>query len=152
MLPSMLKQRLARQTARAIRAYGSASSSHGEHKFPVEGFTSIAWKLGAVGLVGVVAWGEWDRRATEGGQREHPMTRFIADMQPEAKMWEDRNAKHYALAQDAAEEQLLLKSAGPAKMRRLTDPMAFDRGSPFGVAVGSQVDLSDLKIRTDTTV
>jgi hypothetical protein len=112
------------------------------------GFNSAAWKLGVVGVVGLLVWYEWDQRIQQQGQT-NPIAKFFADYFPSATLWEDRNAQHYRLVQSAAQDQLLVRTMTRPPIRRLTDTMAFDRGSPFGVPVGSQADLSDLKIRTD---
>ncbi|RSH87156.1 hypothetical protein EHS25_003647 [Saitozyma podzolica] len=77
------------------------------------------------------------------------ITRWLAKNTPDAKVWTERNDKHLELTKEAAEERLLFQEAERPRVWRLRNTAAFEAGSPHSVPVGSQVDLSDLKIKPE---
>ncbi|KAL1409094.1 hypothetical protein Q8F55_005918 [Vanrija albida] len=78
------------------------------------------------------------------------ITRAIASgTKEDAANWAKRNDKHLELARAQADDKILVQEAERPKVWRLRYPSAFEQASPHAIAVGSQADLSDLKIKSD---
>ncbi|WWD20913.1 hypothetical protein CI109_105391 [Kwoniella shandongensis] len=77
------------------------------------------------------------------------VTRWLAGITPEAKVWKERNDKHLELSREGAETKLLFQEAERPKVWRMRYPSSFEQASPHNVAVGSQADLSGLQIRAE---
>ncbi|WWC64978.1 uncharacterized protein I303_107592 [Kwoniella dejecticola CBS 10117] len=75
------------------------------------------------------------------------VTRLLASITPKAEVWTQRNDKHLELSKEAAETKLLFQEAERPKVLRMRYPSAFEQASPHNIAVGSQTDLSDLKVQ-----
>ncbi|WVQ95423.1 hypothetical protein IAU59_002520 [Kwoniella sp. CBS 9459] len=75
------------------------------------------------------------------------LTKKLADITPEAKVWTERNDKHLELTKEAAETKLLFQEAERPKVLRMRYPSAFEQASPHNIPVGSQADLTDLKVQ-----
>ncbi|WVF67806.1 hypothetical protein IAT40_002567 [Kwoniella sp. CBS 6097] len=75
------------------------------------------------------------------------LTKKLADITPKAKVWTERNDKHLELTKEAAETKLLFQEAERPKVLRMRYPSAFEQASPHNIPVGSQADLTDLKVQ-----
>ncbi|WVQ63463.1 uncharacterized protein L199_001616 [Kwoniella botswanensis] len=75
------------------------------------------------------------------------VTRLLASITPESRIWTERNDKHLELSKDAAETKLLFQEAERPRVLRMRYPSSFEQASPHNIAVGSQTDLSDLKVQ-----
>ncbi|WRT70935.1 uncharacterized protein IL334_007934 [Kwoniella shivajii] len=75
------------------------------------------------------------------------ITRLLTQITPEAKVWTERNDKHLELTKEAAETKLLFQEAERPRVWRMRYPSAFEQASPHSIPVGSQTDLSDLKVQ-----
>ncbi|KAI9592593.1 hypothetical protein BDF19DRAFT_451022 [Syncephalis fuscata] len=103
-------------------------------------------------MAGMVGWTELDRRITDNGKKEHPIAAFIDGLRTDSETWTSRSAKHFELVKEAIDDYMVFSTTKRPHMYRLRDPLSFERASPFAVPVGSEVDLSDLRVRTDTTI
>lgn len=101
------------------------------------------------------------------------LTRYIKhNLTPQADLWKERNEKHLELAVEAADAKLLFQEAERPSVRRLrylgSVELAgiseraqleltrvsrlcstFSQASPNAIMVGSQADLTDLKIKSE---
>ncbi|WWC72797.1 uncharacterized protein I206_106761 [Kwoniella pini CBS 10737] len=75
------------------------------------------------------------------------VTRLLAQITPKAEVWTQRNDKHLELSKEAAETKLLFQEAERPKVLRMRYPSSFEQASPHNIAVGSQADLTDLKVQ-----
>ncbi|AFR98235.1 hypothetical protein C343_06211 [Cryptococcus neoformans C23] len=75
------------------------------------------------------------------------LTRWLAKQTEKAEVWAQRNEKHLELTKEAAETKLLFQEGERPKVLRMRYPSSFEQASPHSIAVGSQADLSDLKVR-----
>ncbi|GAA6003074.1 hypothetical protein JCM10207_001972 [Rhodosporidiobolus poonsookiae] len=161
-VPSLLRParsaatpRVARRAAGSSRQAHSAAADATHESYPQEGFNaSFWWKLSVVGVGAFV----YSRVAPvhlapkEGANLdEQPwLTRYIAyNLNPSADKWRARNDKHLELAKEAAEDKLLFQEAEKSRIRRLRYLGTFDQASPNGIPVGSQADLSGLRIKSE---
>jgi len=69
-------------------------------------------------------------------------------MTPE-KEWRRLNEKHFEQVLEAADDNRFNQSIERPAIHRTRYPEAFERAAPNNIGVGSQADLSDLKIRYD---
>ncbi|KAK8850749.1 hypothetical protein IAR55_004669 [Kwoniella newhampshirensis] len=77
------------------------------------------------------------------------VTRMLAGITPEAKVWTERNDRHLELSKENAETRLLFQEAERPKVWRMRYPSSFEQASPHNVPVGSQTDLSGLQVRAE---
>jgi hypothetical protein len=92
-----------------------------------------------------------DALAAQAKNESTPLiTRLLArDMAGNADVWTERNDKHLKLSAEAADTRLLFQEAERPKVFRLRSPSSFENASPHVVPVGSQADLSDLKVKSE---
>ncbi|RSH78664.1 uncharacterized protein EHS24_002393 [Apiotrichum porosum] len=80
------------------------------------------------------------------------LTRVLSkELAGEDAVWTKRNDKHLELACEAADTKLIIQDAERPKVHRLTYPSAFEQASPHSIAVGSQCDLSDLVVKSESS-
>ncbi|TYJ51686.1 hypothetical protein B9479_007736 [Cryptococcus floricola] len=85
------------------------------------------------------------RRDVEG---ELPwLTRWFVRETEKAEVWRERADRHLELEKERADGRLLVQEAERPRVLRMRYPSRFEQASPFNIPVGSQVDLSDLKVR-----
>ncbi|KAL9940520.1 hypothetical protein V8E36_000008 [Tilletia maclaganii] len=77
------------------------------------------------------------------------ITRYLEHHTTPLSEYTDRNAKWLEAAKRTAEDKLLLQDAERPPVQRLRYIGHFDGGSPHGIRPGTQLDLSDLKIKLD---
>nr|ODN74929.1 hypothetical protein L203_06612 [Cryptococcus depauperatus CBS 7841] len=75
------------------------------------------------------------------------LTRWLANQISKAEVWKKRNDKHLELSKEAAETKLLFQEAERPRIWRMRYPSSFEQASPYNIPVGSQIDLSDLKVQ-----
>ncbi|PWZ02157.1 hypothetical protein BCV70DRAFT_198439 [Testicularia cyperi] len=160
-------------TTSAVRGDASASSSStaaAEEEYPAETFGAPIWRYTILGLI--AGFGLYristlhadphPSRASSSGrsapgnesednlhdQIEKPwLTRYIEAWTAPTSVWKERNARHLELVKEKAEERLLFQDAERPPVHRLRFPQIFEQASPHAVGAGTQVDLSDLKVK-----
>ncbi|WVQ77617.1 hypothetical protein IAR50_007305 [Cryptococcus sp. DSM 104548] len=75
------------------------------------------------------------------------LTRWFVRETEKAEVWKERADRHLELTKEGADMKLLFQEAERPKVLRMRYPSRFEQASPFNIGVGSQVDLSDLKVR-----
>ncbi|KAI0319175.1 hypothetical protein OF83DRAFT_1163084 [Amylostereum chailletii] len=122
---------------------------HDEHhdstQYPKEGFTSRGWTYSIVAALGIVGFYKFAPTAGE----DNFLTRYIAFYYTPVEEWATRNAKHLQLSSELSEAQHVIQGACRPPVRRYRYPQKFELASPFSVPVGTDVDLSDLKVKSD---
>lgn len=141
----LLKQSPIRQVA---RSYGTESKHAAQH-FPEESFGGNAWRNGLIAVIAGVAWYRIDQHVTHSGDEKHPFTKWIEYHMTTSEEKDSTNQANLISATAAAEYKLFAQEAQRAPIYRMRYPEAFERASPRGLTAGNQVDLSDLKIRSD---
>ncbi|BEI85960.1 hypothetical protein CcaverHIS002_0602470 [Cutaneotrichosporon cavernicola] len=165
--------RPALQTARNVRAARSFQTSaarraaHGDSKYDThESFFTGPWiHAGILFALGVTAYNflpapkevvaapvvNTDALEADAKDASLPwLTRFLSGRIAETADNNDKyNDKHLALAVDVADQRLLFNEAEMPKVRRLTYPSLFEQQSPNCVGVGTEVNLSDLVVKTE---
>ncbi|RKP11451.1 hypothetical protein BJ684DRAFT_21979 [Piptocephalis cylindrospora] len=141
---------LSRSLQASIRSRGQtyATTTEGP-KFKEEGFSSSVWTFALVAVVGTLALAKHADYVTEGGEKEHPLTTYLREGMPEEGKLKSNEAKHLKETERAAKLNLLQANHQSAKMHLMVYPEKMDLANPFMVPVGSQVDMSDVKVRTD---
>ncbi|CCF49653.1 hypothetical protein NDA11_003826 [Ustilago hordei] len=159
-------------STRIVRAGTSSSSaSAADEEYPSENFGAPIWRytfLGAIAVFGLYristlhADPHPSRASSSGrsapgnesednlhseGQQKPWLTRYIEHWSTPTSVWKERNARHLELVKEKAEERLLFQDAERPPVHRLRYTQIFEQASPHAVAPGSQVDLSDLKIK-----
>ncbi|KDN51380.1 hypothetical protein K437DRAFT_254787 [Tilletiaria anomala UBC 951] len=149
-------------------AHSSSPSSSGDEYVTNEGFSAPIWRNTFFLLIaGVVAYRLSEMQASTSSAHsshvnadEHDdseeaadtrpfLTRYIAYYTTPADVWKRRNAKHYELVKEEAEKKLFFQDAERPPVHRFRYPQTFEQASPHGLPVGAQVDLSDLKVKTE---
>ncbi|KAK0517765.1 hypothetical protein OC834_006169 [Tilletia horrida] len=152
-------------------AQGSSPGAHQEEaheEYPREDFSSPFFRnvvvfgiaIGVVYKVSNIHEGLHASRASSSGKSsfqdaEHAekakpwLTRYIEHHTTPTSVYKEANAQWLEAAQKTAETKLLLQDAERPPVVRLRHIGSFEAGSPFGILPGSQVDLSDLKIKKD---
>ncbi|ETS61684.1 hypothetical protein PaG_04183 [Moesziomyces aphidis] len=160
-------------TTRTVRAGASSSSSSAaaaDEEYPSEGFGAPIWRytfLGAIAAFGLYristlhadphpSRASSSGRSAPGNESEDDLhvegqkpwlTRYIEHWTTPSSVWKERNARHLELVKEKAEERLLFQDAERPPVHRLRYTQIFEQASPHGIGAGSQVDLSDLKIK-----
>ncbi|GAK63140.1 uncharacterized protein PAN0_002d1343 [Moesziomyces antarcticus] len=160
-------------TTRTVRAGASSSSSSAaaaDEEYPSEGFGAPIWRytfLGAIAAFGLYristlhadphpSRASSSGRSAPGNESEDNLhvegqkpwlTRYIEHWTTPSSVWKERNARHLELVKEKAEERLLFQDAERPPVHRLRYTQIFEQASPHGIGAGSQVDLSDLKIK-----
>ncbi|CEP15918.1 hypothetical protein [Parasitella parasitica] len=144
------KTRLLNQASvrQVIRNYASESKQTTQ-SFPEESFGGNAWRNGAIAIVAGLIWYRVDQHITHSGDEKHPFTRWIEYRMTSAEQNDAFNQAKLASAEAAAEYKLFVQDAQRAPIYRMRYPEAFERHSPRGYTAGTQVDLTDLKVRSD---
>ncbi|KAI8374945.1 hypothetical protein EDC96DRAFT_497364 [Choanephora cucurbitarum] len=133
----------------SVRGYAT-ESKQATQEFPVESFGTNAWRNGVIAVVAGLVWFRVDQHMTGSGDEKHPFTRWIEyRMMTTAEENDKVNHTNLAGAEAAAQYKLFYQEAQRSPIHRMRYPEAFERASPRGLAAGNQVDLSDLKIRSD---
>ncbi|KAF1802278.1 hypothetical protein FB192DRAFT_1377249 [Mucor lusitanicus] len=135
-------------TRQAIRSYASESKQAAQ-TFPEESFGGNAWRNGAIAIVAGLVWYRVDQHITHSGDEKHPFTRWIEYRMTSAEKNDEFNQAKLASAEAAAEYKLFVQDAQRAPIYRMRYPEAFERHSARGLTAGTQVDLTDLKVRSD---
>ncbi|KAJ9475123.1 hypothetical protein PHBOTO_005183 [Pseudozyma hubeiensis] len=156
-------------STRIVRA-GASSSSAADEEYPSENFGAPIWRyafLGAIATFGLYristlhadphpSRASSSGRSAPGNESEDNfhdddakpwLTRYIEHWTTSPSVWKERNARHLELVKEKAEERLLFQDAERPPVHRLRYTQIFEQASPHAVAPGSQVDLSDLKIK-----
>lgn len=77
------------------------------------------------------------------------LTRYLAHNKPSSEESKLNADKLLALKKELADETLLLSDAHRPVLLRLSNPGTFEQASPHKISVGSQADLSDLKVKSN---
>ncbi|WOO82640.1 uncharacterized protein LOC62_04G006122 [Vanrija pseudolonga] len=149
-------------TSAARRGGHSGGSSHAD---TVETFFDAKWATRALLVsAAVLLWPYLPERPTsaaspslapaaaekEATSAPSFITRAIASgTKEDAENWAKRNDQHLALTREQADEKILVQEAERPKVWRMRYPSSFEQASPHGIPVGSQADLSDLKVKSD---
>ncbi|GAA5971166.1 hypothetical protein JCM11641_004169 [Rhodosporidiobolus odoratus] len=155
--PSALPRAAARRVTPSSSSRNASSAAHpaDTEVYPQEGFNASFWWKLAVGGVAVAVYlraAPVHLAPKEGVDLEQQpwLTRYIAhNLAPSADKWKGRNEKHLELAKQAADDKLLFQEAEKSRIRRLRYLGTFDQASPNAIEVGSQADLSGLKIKSE---
>ncbi|SPO26265.1 uncharacterized protein UTRI_02541 [Ustilago trichophora] len=158
-------------STRILRGGASSSSTAADHDdYTTENFGAPIWRytfLGAIAVFGLYristlhadphpSRASSSGRSAPGNQSEDNLhtdaqkpwlTRYIEHWSTPSSVWKERNARHLELAKQKAEERLLFQDAERPPVHRLRYTESFEQASPHAIATGSQVDLSDLKIK-----
>ncbi|CAM0138834.1 hypothetical protein VKS41_005952 [Umbelopsis sp. WA50703] len=133
------------------RGYATEHVKHaGEQpKFQPETFGSNAWRNTMFVVIAGLVWYRVDQHITTSGDEKHPITKWVEYHMTPATENDRVASEHLDHAVSKAEDRLLFQEAQRAPVYRMRYPEAFERASPHAIAVGSQVDLSDLKVKTN---
>lgn len=134
------------------------------------GFNSPIWRNAALFSLALVLYYRLSPTPALKADEEAPVsfiTNYLAFHRPEENLFKARNAKHLDLAKAAADDKLLFQEAERPKVRRMRYPgyviptfrpgrtlircenRSFEQASPNAIVVGSQTDLSDLRIKSE---
>ncbi|CDU25720.1 uncharacterized protein SPSC_05891 [Sporisorium scitamineum] len=156
-------------STRIVRG-ASSSSAAADEEYPSENFGAPIWRytfsgaIAAFGLyrISTLHADPHPSRASSSGRSapgnesednlhlegEKPwLTRYIEHWTTPSSVWKERNARHLELVKEKAEERLLFQDAERPPVHRLRYTGTFEQASPHAVGPGTQVDLSDLKIK-----
>ncbi|VDC01677.1 unnamed protein product [Peniophora sp. CBMAI 1063] len=146
---------VARSPAAAVpaarRPYSAAHDDHHDHHeedttvYPPEGFNSRGWIYTIAGIAGVVAFYKY----APSQDSDNRLKRWIQARVEQAKNLQDRGDQHLALSTENQDGILTVQSARRPSSYRLRHPEVIGSASPFSVPVGSQVDLSGVRVKAD---
>ncbi|RKP23514.1 hypothetical protein SYNPS1DRAFT_30296 [Syncephalis pseudoplumigaleata] len=122
MIAPLVSRQLGRSALRMRRLYATETSSTASYP-PEKGGTAKVWLFALAGMAGMVGWTELDRRITEDGKKEHPITRLVEDFRIDSSIWTQRNAKHHELVKDYVDDFFIFSTAKRPHMHRTRDPM-----------------------------
>ncbi|KAF0348038.1 NADH-ubiquinone oxidoreductase subunit [Gigaspora margarita] len=114
-----------------------------------EGFGTKAWRNTLLVCLAGFAWYHLDRYLTKNGELKHPITEIIESLMTPDSEWRRINVHNAKTANIIANDRLLFGEAKRPPIHRLMHPDCFERTSPFLIEPGTDVDLSDLVIKTD---
>ncbi|CBQ72395.1 conserved hypothetical protein [Sporisorium reilianum SRZ2] len=157
-------------STRIVRGGASSSSTAADDEYPSENFGAPIWRytfLGAIAAFGLYristlhadphpSRASSSGRSAPGNESEDNLhvegekpwlTRYIEHWTTPSSVWKERNARHLELVKEKAEERLLFQDAERPPVHRLRYTQIFEQASPHAVGPGTQVDLSDLKIK-----
>ena len=77
------------------------------------------------------------------------LTRYLAHNKANADESKANSDRLLALKKELADETLLLSDAHRPTLIRLSNPGTFEQASPHKISVGTQADLSDLKVKSN---
>ncbi|KAI9364776.1 hypothetical protein BD770DRAFT_433525 [Pilaira anomala] len=147
MVARLLNSQILKQSRQVVRSYATETKQAAQH-FPEESFGGNAWRNGVIAVVAAVAWYRIDQHITQGDEK-HPFTKWIEYRMSSAEEKDNINQANLAGAEAAAEYKLFAQDAQRAPIYRMRYPESFERASPRALVTGNQVDLTDLKIRSD---
>ncbi|TIC03549.1 hypothetical protein E3Q17_00805 [Wallemia mellicola] len=155
----MIINRASQATQRQIRTIstsrvcrGSDSHSHGyddgsNEVYAPANLLSAGW-LKLFGFAGLSAVALSAYSSTQDG-KEPFLTRYLSYNKSSTEESKTNTDKLLALKKELADETLLMSDAHRPTLIRLSNPGTFEQASPHKIAVGSQSDLSDLKVKTN---
>ncbi|KAI9275501.1 hypothetical protein BDA99DRAFT_431415 [Phascolomyces articulosus] len=142
----LVRAPLARQMARRTFASDAKDASP---KFAEETFNGNIWRNTAIAIIAGVVIYRVDQHLTKQGDEKHPVTKWIEYHMESSDDMDKLNQQKLDEASKLAEYRLVAQDAQRAPIYRLRNPESFERASPRGLVTGNQVDLSDLKVRSD---
>ncbi|KAI9227301.1 MAG: hypothetical protein DHS80DRAFT_24397 [Piptocephalis tieghemiana] len=111
-----LQASVCRRTPSAPYSSSSSSSSTEGYMFKEEGFSSPAWKVSLVTVVGMVALIQHADYVTEGGKKEHPLTQYLRGQMPDEKEVARLEEKHIVETEREARLNLMQANHRSATM------------------------------------
>ena len=124
----------------------NSSTSSASSKVKEEGFNSPLWGWG-VGILGIGYGMVYLAEKNNISIEQHMKLVWIKVFGQVEQDWESPNRRHLQLAEAEAEDMLIHKALERPEKFTLRSPELFERASPFGVSVGSQVNLDGVKLR-----
>ncbi|RHZ88517.1 hypothetical protein Glove_22g119 [Diversispora epigaea] len=129
----------------ATRQYATNETNQEIRK---EGFGAPIWRNSLIVCLVGFAWYHLDKYITKSGENKHPITELIESwMTPDAE-WRRITLNNLAYKTKTAEDTMLMLEARPPPMYRLRYPEQFESMNPFLIEPGTDVDLSDLVVKT----
>ncbi|KZV66896.1 hypothetical protein PENSPDRAFT_584706 [Peniophora sp. CONT] len=132
------------------QASGAAHDDHHHHEedttvYPPEGFNSRGWIYTIAGIAGVVAFYKY----APSQDSDNGVKRWIQARLEQAKNLQDRSDEHLALSAANQDGILTIQSARRPSSYRIRHAEMIGSSSPFSVPVGSEVDLSGVRVKGD---
>ncbi|KAI7873106.1 uncharacterized protein EV154DRAFT_452749 [Mucor mucedo] len=141
----LLKGSPVRQVARSY----ATESNQATHHFAEESFGNNFWRNSVIAVVATAAWFRVDQHLVGASDEKHPITKWFEYHMTTSEQNDQINHANLAGATAAAEYKLFAQDAQRAPIHRMRNPESFENASPRGLVTGNQVDLTDLKIRSD---
>ncbi|CAO3597044.1 unnamed protein product [Absidia cylindrospora] len=130
------------------RGYASQASKKAGEEFPAETFGTSAWKKTAIVVALGAVWYNVDQSLAKSGNK-NIVTKWVEFVMTPSDENNDINESFYSHSQNLADYRLVYQEAQRAPIHRMRYPESFERASPRALTAGSQMDLSDVKIRSD---
>ncbi|KAI8330064.1 hypothetical protein BC941DRAFT_441413 [Chlamydoabsidia padenii] len=139
--------RFASQARRLTRGYATVKQTTAE-EFPAETFATSAWKkAAAVVALGAVVYNVDQSMAKSGSK--NVITQWVELVMTPTEKNNQVNEAFYTNSQNMADYRLVYQEAQRAPIHRMRYPESFERASPRALTAGAQMDLSDVKVRSD---
>ncbi|KAG2218062.1 hypothetical protein INT45_007225 [Circinella minor] len=136
-------------TRQITRRNFASDAKDASPKFAEETFNGNIWRNTVIAVIAGVAIYRIDQHLTNQGEEKHPFTKWIEYHMESSEDMDKFNQQKLDDASKLAEYRLVVQEAQRAPIYRLRNPESFERASPRGLVTGQQVDLSDLKVRSD---
>ncbi|KAI8988182.1 hypothetical protein BDF20DRAFT_854332 [Mycotypha africana] len=146
---SLLNKAVCARTVRLYATETKAAATTATEQFPAETFGGNAWRNGLIAVVAGFIWYRVDQHITHSGDEKHPFTKWIEYHMSTAEENDQYSHAKIEAAKAAAEYKLLVQSSDRRPIYRMRNTELFERHSSRGYTMGTQCDLSDLKIRSD---
>jgi len=141
----------ARSLPRSLIARRNAStSSHndGEDYRMPESFANVTWRNTVLAGLAIAAFCKYAPEPSE----DAALTQFMSFYTASRERLLEINAKHTALSQQTADDNLLLHDAKKPSVQRYRYPQAIGQASPFLTPIGMTVDMSDIRVKTSKEI
>ncbi|TFY79258.1 hypothetical protein EWM64_g4755 [Hericium alpestre] len=109
------------------------------------GFNSRIWAYTVLAGLGVVGFYKF---APSSGE-DNFISKYIAHYRTPKEVWENWANKHLEFQTQVQENTFIIQHAKLPPVHVYRFPQALDQASPFNVAVGGDVDISNIKVKSD---